>query len=136
MTKYRKSGLPGALLGVLMAAGCAAAPLDESAAMTSLYLPEAAELAGRWRLGGGGAPCEVTLLADQTNTDQFSPYRLHDPSDCLGRLGLAQVVGWRPAPDGLELARADGIGVAFFSREGAERFVRLSDGLSLSRLQG
>ena len=31
---------------------------------------------------------------------------------------ISEVVGWRPAPDGIALLRADGSTLAFFSRDG------------------
>ena len=84
-------------------------------------LPQAADLAGRWRLAiADRAECQLTL--DPTALDLGGPnapaWRLNDDAGCLAHAGVGEAAGWRPAPDGIALIRADGRVILFLSGRG------------------
>lgn len=82
--------------------------------MTSPRMPEAKELAGRWVVTetGSTATCALQLTAKRLGTGHLAII----DRDCFANMGLAQVGIWRPAPDGIALARSSGAIVAFFSK--------------------
>jgi hypothetical protein len=82
--------------------------------MSIPILPEAAELAGRWVVteAGSGASCALELTARPGGKGHIA---VTDPK-CLARMDLADVALWRPASDGIALARSSGRTLAFFSR--------------------
>ena len=82
-----------------------------------LVLRDVAELAGVWQVRGGGVDCTITLSVERV--DSANAHRLADPQRCLARLLGQSVAGWRPAPDGLDFARADRLSAGFFAFEGA-----------------
>ena len=77
----------------------------------SLALPTAQSLAGQWQVADSERQCQIEFLAnEQSETNGYQR--------CLQSVFAAEVVGWRPAPDGIALLRADGSTLAFFSRDG------------------
>ncbi|MFN2767698.1 AprI/Inh family metalloprotease inhibitor, partial [Escherichia coli] len=60
--------------------------------------------------------CQIEFLANEQS--ETNGYQLVDRQRCLQSVFAAEVVGWRPAPDGIALLQADGSTLAFFSRDG------------------
>lgn len=82
----------------------------------SLVLPSAKSLAGQWQIADAEQQCQIEFLAsEQCDTNG---YQLVDRQHCLQKVFTAEVVGWRPAPDGIALLQADGSTLAFFARTG------------------
>ncbi|HGM4680708.1 AprI/Inh family metalloprotease inhibitor [Serratia marcescens] len=67
-------------------------------------------------MAGSERQCQIEFLADEQS--ETNGYQLVDRQHCLQSVFAAEVVGWRPAPDGIALLRADGSTLAFFSRDG------------------
>ena len=113
-------------LGLTACGGESSAPREASSQETPMTqsipaLPQAADLAGRWRLAiADRAECQLTL--DPTALDLGGPnapaWRLNDDAGCLAHAGVGEAAGWRPAPDGIALIRADGRVILFLSRQG------------------
>jgi hypothetical protein len=82
--------------------------------MSRPILPRAADLAGIWLVGEdvAGPGCRVELTVRPAGTDHVAVA----DGKCLAGLGIAGVVAWRPAPDGIALADAGGATKGFFSR--------------------
>lgn len=100
-----------------------------AAMASSLVLPSAQSLAGQWQLTDRQQQCRVEFLAGEQQG--VNGYQLRDREHCLKNRFAAEVVGWRPAPDGIALLQADGSTWVFFSREGA---VYTGAGLTLQAL--
>ena len=83
---------------------------------SSLVLPSAQSLAGQWQVADAQQQCQIEFLASEQSAT--NGYPLIDRQNCLKKVLTAEVVGWRPAPDGIALLRADGSTLAFFSRDG------------------
>ena len=113
-------------LGLTACGGESSAPREASSQETPMTqsipaLPQAADLAGRWRLAiADRAECQLTL--DPTALDLGGPnapaWRLNDDAGCLAHAGVGEAAGWRPAPDGIALIRADGRVILFLSGRG------------------
>ncbi|WP_176473015.1 AprI/Inh family metalloprotease inhibitor [Sphingomonas lenta] len=83
----------------------------------SLRLAEPPELAGEWRITGGTAgPCSVRL--EVARVEAANAHALTDAGGCLEGLVGRPVAGWRPAPDGIELAGPDRLAVVLFAWTG------------------
>ena len=83
----------------------------------SLRLAEPAELAGEWRVTGEGrVPCAIRF--ETARVEAANAHRLVDPTGCLAMLVGGAVAGWRPVPDGIELAGPDRLTVLLFSFAG------------------
>jgi hypothetical protein len=90
-------------------------------------LPEAAALAGAWTLEAPDAArggCRLVLGAGSA----AAGYALDLSPACRETFALQAVTAWRPAPDGVEFARADRLTVAFFAREAEGTYVARRDG--------
>ncbi|MHA7844874.1 AprI/Inh family metalloprotease inhibitor [Serratia sp. D1N4] len=87
-----------------------------AAMASSLVLPTAQSLAGQWQITDRQQQCQVEFLASEQQG--ANGYQLRDREHCLKTLFAAEVVGWRPAPDGIALLQADGSTWVFFSRMG------------------
>ena len=100
----------------------------------SLVLPTAQSLAGQWQVADREQQCRIEFLASEQS--ETNGYQLVDKQRCLKSLFAAEVVGWRPAPDGIALLQADGSTLVFFSRDGEVYRNQLSadDGLTLRAL--
>lgn len=83
---------------------------------SSLVLPSAQSLAGQWQVADAQQQCQIEFLASEQSAT--NGYHLVDRQGCLKKVLTAEVVGWRPAPDGIALLQADGSTLAFFSRDG------------------
>ncbi|CAI1163695.1 protease inhibitor Inh/omp19 family protein [Serratia quinivorans] len=101
---------------------------------SSLVLPSAQSLAGQWQVADAQQQCQIEFLASEQSAT--NGYQLVDRQNCLKNVLTAEVVGWRPAPDGIALLRADGSTLAFFSRDGDVYRNQLGadDGLTLKAL--
>lgn len=86
--------------------------------MTSPRLPAAEELAGEWRLEWNGDSCAVSLSpiplaapppAGETWSLEVSP-------GCARNASVAQLGGWRPTSDGIELTDQRGLTRQFLAR--------------------
>lgn len=71
---------------------------------------------GQWQVADSERQCQIEFLANEQS--ETNGYQLVDRQRCLQSVFAAEVVGWRPAPDGIALLRADGSTLAFFSRDG------------------
>ncbi|HEI8868030.1 TPA: AprI/Inh family metalloprotease inhibitor [Serratia odorifera] len=102
---------------------------------SSLVLPSAQSLAGQWQLANGERQCRLELLAEAQH--DANGYQLRDRQQCLKGIFNAEAIGWRAAPDGIALLRADGSTLAFFSRDGAvyRHAIGAADGLTLTPLR-
>jgi len=100
----------------------------------SLVLPSAKSLAGQWLIADAERQCQIEFLASEQS--EINGYQLVDSQHCLKKVFTAEVVGWRPAPDGIALLQADGSTLAFFSRDGESYRNQLGadDGLTLKAL--
>lgn len=100
----------------------------------SLVLPSAQSLAGQWLIADAERQCQIEFLAGEQS--EINGYQLVDSQHCLKKVFAAEVVGWRPAPDGIALLQADGSTLAFFSRDGESYRNQLGadDGLTLKAL--
>lgn len=101
---------------------------------SSLLLPSAQSLAGQWQVANAEQQCQIEFLAGEQS--EINGYSLVDRQHCLEKVLTAEVVGWRPAPDGIALLRADGSTLAFFSRDGDiyRNQLGADDGLTLKAL--
>lgn len=101
---------------------------------SSLVLPSAQSLAGQWQVANAEQQCQIEFLAGEQS--EINGYSLVDRQHCLEKVLTAEVVGWRPAPDGIALLRADGSTLAFFSRDGDiyRNQLDADDGLTLKAL--
>ncbi len=83
----------------------------------SLRMAEPAELEGAWTVAvTGEASCRIDLRS--TRVEAAYAYALGDESGCLAALAGAPVAGWRPAPDGIEIAAADRRTLLMFADQG------------------
>lgn len=107
---------------VSLAAACAAPVADASSRSPA----DPGEVAGRWTLTLDGRACRIELTA----TPSAHGYRASRENGCP-----APVAQWRPIPDGLELAGADGLTLillqpeaagAYTGRDAARRPARLT----------
>ncbi len=81
--------------------------------MSRPALPNPADLAGIWHVGEADPPaCRVELTIRPAGNDHVAVA----DGKCLAKLGMMGVVAWRPAPDGIALAGADGATRGFFSK--------------------
>ena len=101
---------------------------------SSLVLPSAQSLAGQWQVANAEQQCQIEFLAGEQS--EINGYSLVDRQHCLEKVLTAEVVGWRPAPDGIALLRAEGSTLAFFSRDGDiyRNQLGADDGLTLKAL--
>lgn len=101
---------------------------------SSLVLPSAQSLAGQWQVANAEQQCQIEFLAGEQS--EINGYSLVDRQHCLEKVLTAEVVGWRPAPDGIALLQADGSTLAFFSRDGDiyRNQLGADDGLTLKAL--
>ena len=101
---------------------------------SSLVLPSAQSLAGQWLVANAEQQCQIEFLAGEQS--EINGYSWVDRQHCLEKVLTAEVVGWRPAPDGIALLRADGSTLAFFSRDGDiyRNQLGADDGLTLKAL--
>lgn len=83
----------------------------------SLKMREAPDIAGRWLVQTAGKSCEIVLTAQRI--EEANAWRLDDPSRCLASL-IPGVAGWRPSPEGIELAGADRLTLLVFTATGEE----------------
>ena len=124
--------MKGSLAGTAIMAGNM---MVMGAAMaSSLVLPSAQSLAGQWQVANAEQQCQIEFLAGEQS--EINGYSLVDRQHCLEKVLTAEVVGWRPAPDGIALLRADGSTLAFFSRDGDiyRNQLGADDGLTLKAL--
>lgn len=101
-----------------------------SPASDSPRLNETTTYVGRWNVTGGKKPCLISLLA--TRVESANAWAVDGA--CPGEV-LDDVAGWRPEPDGIALARADGLTRALFADQGDRTWVWEGEGsrLTLSR---
>lgn len=101
---------------------------------SSLILPTAQSLAGQWQVADAEHQCQIAFLASEQS--ETNGYQLVDRQGCLKKVLTAEVVGWRPAPDGIALLQADGSTLVFFSRDGDiyRNQLGADDGLTLKAL--
>lgn len=95
-------------------------------------MPEPASLSGAWRLAGPGGDCGMDLREANHPLAADSPGAPMMAAD-LACDGLAGVVGWRPAPLGLELTDADGRAVLVFEQTGPSEYTSIDQAWRLSR---
>lgn len=102
----------------------------------SLRLAEPAKLAGAWRISAPGRePCAVRF--DTGRVEAANAHALADPSGCLAALAGGPVAGWRPVPDGIELAGPDRLTVLLFSYTGdGSATAAMPDGRTLKLRRG
>lgn len=81
----------------------------------SLRMREAPEFAGRWLIEVDNKSCAVVFAAERV--ESANAWRLDDPTGCLAAV-VPGVVGWRPSPEGIELAGADRLTVLVFTATG------------------
>ncbi|WP_292072363.1 AprI/Inh family metalloprotease inhibitor [Brevundimonas sp. UBA7534] len=83
-------------------------------------LPEAAELAGRWRIETSTAGCDVRLTVETVvfAGPDAPALRLVSDGPWLASVDLGVIEAWRPSSDGIALLRNDGSLVVFLSRRG------------------
>ncbi len=82
----------------------------------SLRMAEPSEIAGSWVVEAGGRRCSVELSPERI--ESANAHRLLGGGDCLATMMPATPVGWRPAPDGIELVGADRLTLAMFADAG------------------
>ncbi|CAI1081802.1 MULTISPECIES: AprI/Inh family metalloprotease inhibitor [Serratia] len=101
---------------------------------SSLILPTAQSLAGQWQVADAEQQCQIVFSASEQS--ETNGYQLVDQQGCLKKVLAAEVVGWRPAPDGIALLQADGSTLVFFSRDGDiyRNQLGAADGLTLKAL--
>jgi hypothetical protein len=78
-------------------------------------MAEPAEVAGSWNVTVSGRQCALTLTT--TRVEAANAYAL-DGAACLSDLLPSPVAGWRPAPDGIELAGDDRRTLVLFADQG------------------
>ena len=81
----------------------------------SLRMAEPSEIAGSWVIEAGGRRCPIELSPERT--ESVNAHRLGG-GDCLATMMPVTPVGWRPAPDGIELVGADRLTLAMFADAG------------------
>ncbi|WP_294260489.1 AprI/Inh family metalloprotease inhibitor [uncultured Sphingomonas sp.] len=83
----------------------------------NLRMAEPAELKGAWTVAvPGSASCTIDLRT--TRVEAANAYSLGDESGCLAALAAAPIAGWRPAPDGIEIAGKDRRTLLMFADQG------------------
>lgn len=106
--------------------------MTEVTMASSLLLPNAAQLAGRWQLYNEQQPaqaCSLRLAASEGSLD--------GDLDCAEQLVGLRPGSWLVTPDTLALVGPDGSSVVHFSREGGQRYTWTNSGgasLVLERL--
>lgn len=101
---------PNELAAILLLAACAGAP----AGARSPALAAPASLAGVWTLTAGAAPaCRIRLTAEPA----AHGYLAVTLGGCRARISA-----WRPIPEGVELAAADGLTLVLLSPTGPNRY--------------
>lgn len=103
----------------------------EVARESSPVLPEAAQLAGAWRLSADDRVIELQLRAEPAAVGGAPAWVVEADAAALATLGLEGVAAWRPATDGISLAGLDGGNIAFFSTEAGGRYVHRRAGRTL-----
>ena len=94
------------------------------ALQTVPILPEPSQLTGDWVISGADTSIVVGLSARPAALRAGAQaWTLELRSGALESVGLEAARAWRPAPDGIALVADDGATVAFFSAEGADRYV-------------
>lgn len=95
-------------------------------------MPEAASLAGAWRLRGPGGDCALDLRQTDrpVTADSLAAPMMAAELACDG---LDSVVGWRPVPLGLSLTDLEGRAVLVFEQTGASEFTSTDQAWRLSR---
>lgn len=81
----------------------------------SLRMAEPSEIAGPRLVIGVNVRCGIRLTLDRI--ESANGWRVTDSEGCLATL-LPGAIAWRPAPDGIDLAGADGLTVVHFDAEG------------------
>ncbi|KQN25783.1 hypothetical protein ASE86_06150 [Sphingomonas sp. Leaf33] len=91
---------------------------EASSNQDSLMMREPSELTGRWTVFAGKTICTLAFTSDRI--ESANAWRVSDEARCLD--GIApRIVGWRPAPDGIELVSADRRTVVMFDAAGQGR---------------
>lgn len=88
------------------------------ASHASLRMAETAEVAGSWTLVAGDRRCALELTL--TRVESANAYGMKGGA-CLDPLLRSRAVGWRPAPEGLEIVGADRLTLATFVDDGRGR---------------
>lgn len=84
----------------------------------SLKMREASELTGLWTVTAGKTVCKLAFTNERI--ESANAWRVSDDAACLA--GVAPgIVGWRAAPDGIELVSADRLTVVMFDTAGQGR---------------
>ena len=83
---------------------------------SSLRMAEPAEVAGRWNVSVRGRQCSVRLGTGRV--EGANGYAIDEGAACLRDMLGKAVAGWRPAPDGIELAGPDRLTVVLFADQG------------------
>ncbi|MBB4152807.1 hypothetical protein GGQ80_000695 [Sphingomonas jinjuensis] len=86
------------------------------ATVRSLRMAEPAEVAGRWNVSVRGRQCTVRLGTGRV--EDANAYGIDEGAACLGDMLGKAVAGWRPAPDGIELAGLDRLTIVLFADQG------------------
>ncbi|KSR45919.1 protease inhibitor Inh/omp19 family protein [Pseudomonas aeruginosa] len=85
---------------------------------SSLILPSATDLAGRWTLQQDEAPaiCQLELRASEVA--EASGYALGGDTACLKHWLPSEPSAWRPTPAGIALLERDGLTLMLLGRQG------------------
>lgn len=89
--------------------------LNRATPITSLRMPEPAEMVGMWEVTSGGTTCRLRFGSDRV--EAANAYAVAGAA-CLSAIIASPVVGWRPVPDGIELAGSDRSTLAMFADQG------------------
>lgn len=92
--------------------------------MTSPRLPAPEELSGEWRLDWNGGNCALFLRAALLTVPRpaAETWSLEIGSECSDNAFLAQLGGWRPTSDGIELTDERGRTRQFLARTALETY--------------
>lgn len=96
------------------------------ATRASLRMAEPAEVAGRWNVSVRGRQCSVRLGTERV--ESANAYAIGEGSACLRDMLSKDVAGWRPAPDGIELAGPDRLTIVLFADQGDGSGMATMDG--------
>lgn len=89
--------------------------LERGTSRVSLRMAEPTEMAGTWEVSSGRTTCRLQFGSDRV--EAANAYAVAGAA-CLGAIIASPVIGWRPAPDGIELAGSDRSTLAMFADQG------------------
>lgn len=91
---------------------------EASQSSGSRRIEEASGYAGVWNVTGGKKLCRISILPERV--ESANAWAVAGAACLNDTVGV--VAGWRPEPDGIAFAGADGLTIAMFADQGDGRW--------------